>query len=78
MFILYNNEVTAFIPLENTKGMTCKQVHNIITDTCNDTERAKIGFFDVCKKSVKVQKTIKRNQISDDYFNYLKDSYNIT
>ena len=55
MFILYNNEVTAFIPLENTKDMTCKQVYNIITDTCNDTERAKIGFFDVCKKSVKVQ-----------------------
>jgi len=72
MFILYNGKVTDFISLEKVKSLTCKQVHSIITHTHNDIEREKIGFYDVCKKSVKVQKTIKRNQISSDYLQYLQ------
>ena len=77
MFILYNGKAVVFIPLENVEGMTCDEVYSIITGTHNDTELGKIGFYDVCKKSIKVQKAIKRNQISTDYLHYLQEVCNI-
>lgn len=72
MFVLYDGKVVDLIPY--TAGLTCKQVHAIITGHHNDNEREKIDFYDGCKKSVKVQRTVKRSQISDRYFNNLKQS----
>lgn len=72
MFILYHNKVVDYLP--NVRDMTCKQVHSILTGSNNDSEREKIGRYDVMQKSIKVQRTAKRCQLNDGYYNHLKQS----
>lgn len=71
MFILYKNKLVDVL-LNVPEHLTCKRVKEILINGTEE-ERDLIHKYDKHKSSIKVQRKIKRNQIEDDYYDYIKD-----